>query len=231
LVCDNFSHLKEIASKQGFIPTDGVLLDLGVSSFQLQRKQRGFSFQQEGPLDMRFDLDGEVTASRLVNELSETELAEILAKYGEQPKARAIARAIARNRPLKTTSELANLVVRTVGRRRRLHPATKTFQALRIAVNEELRALSEALPQVLDVLASGGRLAVITFHSLEDRLVKRFMAQESRDCICPQQAPVCTCQHQRMLRILTKKPIRPSPAEIKENPRCRSAKLRMAGRL
>ena len=231
LVCDNFSHLKEIASEQGFIPADGVLLDLGVSSFQLQQEQRGFSFQQEGPLDMRFDLDGEVTASRLVNELSETELAEILAKYGEEPKARAIARAIARNRPLKTTSELANLVVRTVGRRRRLHPATKTFQALRIAVNEELRALSEVLPQVLDVLTSGGRLAVITFHSLEDRRVKRFMAQESRDCICPPQVPVCTCHHRRLLQILTKKPVRPSPAEIKENPRCRSAKLRTAVRL
>ena len=231
LLCDNFVRLKEIASEQRFIPADGVLLDLGVSSLQLQQGERGFSLQQEGPLDMRFGLDGNVTASYLVNELREAELADILAKYGEEPKAKAIARAIVRNRPLKTTLELANLVVRTVRRRRKLHPATRTFQALRIAVNEELGALSEVLPQTLDVLASGGRMAVIAFHSLEDRLVKQFMSRESRDCICPPQIPVCACDHSRTLQVLTSKPTRPSSAEVKENPRSRSAKLRMAIRL
>jgi 16S rRNA (cytosine1402-N4)-methyltransferase len=231
LVRDNFAQLKEIASEQRFLPADGVLLDLGVSSMQLQQKGRGFSFQQEGPLDMRFDLDGETTASDLVNELREEDLADILGQYGEEPKAKAIARAIVRNRPLETTLELANLVARSVGRRRKLHPATRTFQALRMAVNEELRALSEVLPQTLDVLASGGRMAILAFHSLEDRLVKRFLAQESRDCICPLQVPVCACQHRRTLQVLTRKPIRPSSAELEDNPRCRSAKLRLAVRL
>jgi 16S rRNA (cytosine1402-N4)-methyltransferase len=231
LVRDNFAQLKEIASEQRFLPADGVLLDLGVSSMQLQQKGRGFSFQQEGPLDMRFDLDGETTASDLVNELREEDLADILGQYGEEPKAKAIARAIVRNRPLETTLELANLVARSVGRRRKLHPATRTFQALRMAVNEELRALSEVLPQTLDVLASGGRMAILAFHSLEDRLVKRFLAQESRDCICPLQVPVCACQHRRTLHVLTRKPIRPSSAELEDNPRCRSAKLRLAVRL
>lgn len=180
---------------------------------------------------MRFDLDSEITASYLVNTLREKDLADILAKYGEEPKAKAIARAIVQNRPLETTLELANLVVRTVGRRRKLHPATRTFQALRIAVNEELRALSEALPQILDVLTSGGRMAIITFHSLEDRLVKEFMAQESRDCVCPPQITVCVCNHHRTLQVLTRKPVRPSQAEVSANPRSRSAKLRIAVRL
>jgi 16S rRNA (cytosine1402-N4)-methyltransferase len=230
-VRDSFLHLREISSEQGFTHADGVLLDLGVSSLQLQQRERGFSFQQKGPLDMRFDLDGETTASHLVNRLREAELADILAKYGEEPKAKAIARAIVRNRPMETTLELANLVTRTVGQRRKLHPATKTFQALRIAVNEELRALSELLPQTVDVLASGGRMAVITFHSLEDRLVKQFMAQESRDCICPPQVPVCACHHRRTLQLATRKPVRPSSSEVRENPRSRSAKLRVAIRV
>jgi 16S rRNA (cytosine1402-N4)-methyltransferase len=231
LVHDNFSRLKDIASEQRYIAADGVLLDLGVSSPQLQQGDRGFSFQEDGPLDMRFDLEGEITASHLVNKLRERELADILAKYGEEPKAKAIARTIVKNRPLQTTLDLANLVVRTVGRQRRLHPATRTFQALRIAVNEELRALSEVLSQIPAVLALGGRMAIITFHSLEDRLVKQFMAQEARDCICPPKVPACACDHRRTLQIVTKKPVRPSSAEIRENPRCRSAKLRIAIRL
>ncbi len=231
LVCDSFVRLKEIASDHRFTPVDGVLFDLGVSSLQLQQRERGFSFQTEGPLDMRFDLHGEVTASHLVNKLSEEELANILARYGEEPKAKAIARAVARNRPLETTLELASLVVRTVGQRRALHPATKTFQALRIAVNEELKALSEVLPQTLAVVASGGRIAIIAFHSLEDRLVKQFMARESQDCICPPEVPVCACHHRRTLRVLTRKPIRPSSTDVEQNPRCRSARLRVAVRL
>ena len=180
---------------------------------------------------MRMDPEEQITADQLVNELNENELADIIFNYGEEAKARAIARAIVRNRPLKTTLELANVVARTVGRRRRIHPATKTFQALRIAVNNELEALSCVLPQITEVLATGGALAVITFHSLEDRLVKKYMASESRDCICPPEIPVCVCAHKRTLKILTRKPVRPSAEEISRNPRSRSAKLRVALRV
>ncbi len=228
LIRESFRRLAAIASEREFVPADGVLLDLGLSSFQLQRAERGFSFQEEGPLDMRMDPERRVTAERLVNTLTEQELTEIIAKYGEEAKARAIARAIVRHRPVRTTVELADLVARTVGRRGRLHPATKTFQALRMAVNEELDALSSVLPQTVEVLSRGGRLAVISFHSLEDRLVKRFMASEASDCICPPGMPVCTCGHRRTLQTLTRKPIRPSPAETNRNPRSRSAKLRIA---
>jgi 16S rRNA (cytosine1402-N4)-methyltransferase len=231
LVHESFTQLKTAASAEGFIPADGVLLDLGMSSLQLEHGERGFSFQKDGPLDMRMDPEEQLTADQLVNELDEKELAEIIANYGEEAKARAIARAIVRNRPLNTTLELADVVARTVGRRRRTHPATKTFQALRIAVNDELEALSCVLPQITEVLATGGALAVITFHSLEDRLVKRYLANESRDCICPPEIPVCMCTHKRTLEILTRKPMRPSAEEISRNPRSRSAKLRVAVRV
>ncbi|HUV73670.1 MAG TPA: 16S rRNA (cytosine(1402)-N(4))-methyltransferase RsmH, partial [Anaerolineae bacterium] len=223
LVHDSFAQLRAIASAEGFIPADGVLLDLGLSSLQLESAERGFSFQRDGPLDMRMDRDGDITAAHLVNELDGAELAEIIAKYGEEIKARAIARAIVRNRPLGTTLELANVVARAVGRSRRLHPATRTFQALRIAVNEELEALSTVLPPIPAILAKGGRVAIISFHSLEDRLVKDFMVRESRDCLCPPEIVVCTCGHKRTLQILTKKPVRPSANEVAQNPRSRSA--------
>jgi len=231
LVHDSFAQLRAIASAEGFIPADGVLLDLGLSSLQLESAERGFSFQRDGPLDMRMDRDGDITAAHLVNELDGAELAEIIAKYGEEVKARAIARAIVRNRPLGTTLELANVVARAVGRSRRLHPATRTFQALRIAVNEELEALSTVLPPIPAILAKGGRVAIISFHSLEDRLVKDFMVRESRDCLCPPEIVVCTCGHKRTLQILTKKPVRPSANEVAQNPRSRSAKLRVAIRV
>jgi 16S rRNA (cytosine1402-N4)-methyltransferase len=231
LLHGTFANLEALASAHGFIPAEGVLLDLGLSSLQLERAERGFSFQKDGPLDMRMDPSGEVTADYLVNELKEAELAHIIAHYGEEPKARAIARAIVRNRPIRTTRELADLVARNVGQRRKLHPATRVFQALRMAVNDELDNLSDALPQIVDVLAEGGRMAIISFHSLEDRLVKSFMVQESKDCICPPEIPVCRCDHQRTVSIVTRKPIRPSPAEVRENPRARSARLRVAVRV
>jgi len=231
LAQDSFSRLNLIASAYGFESVDGVLFDLGLSTLQLERSERGFSFQREGPLDMRMDPASEIDARRLVNELPEQQLVEIIARYGEEARARAIAREIVRQRPIGTTTELADIVARTKGRRGKLHPATKTFQALRIAVNEELDALSAVLPQTLEVLAPGGRLAVITYHSLEDRMVKRFMVTESRDCICPPEVPVCQCGHQRALETLTRKPIRPSAAEISSNPRARSAKLRIARRV
>lgn len=225
---DSFAELKEIASAQGFVPADGVLLDLGLSSLQLESGERGFSFQKDGPLDMRMDPHGDITADHLVNDLTELELAGIIAEYAEEVRAKTIARAIVRNRPLTTTLELADVVAHAVGRRRRLHPATRTFQALRMAVNGELEALSSALPQTTEVLGKGGRLAIISFHSLEDRIVKQFMVKESRDCICPPELPVCKCGHERKLKILTKKPVRPSSEEVRHNPRSRSAKLRIA---
>lgn len=228
----NFDTPEAVVRRFDFSSADGLLFDLGLSTWQLSRGERGFSFQAEGPLDMRFNPEGDGrTASDLVNELREEELADILARLGEEPRARAIARAIVKVRPIQTTVELAALVERTAGRRRRLHPATKTFQALRLAVNDELGALARALPQAVDCLTSGGRLAVISFHSLEDRLVKHYFQQEARDCICPPEAPICTCEHQARLRIITKRPLRPSPLELERNPRSRSAKLRIASRL
>jgi 16S rRNA (cytosine1402-N4)-methyltransferase len=231
LVQGNFADLEEIALEHGFCPVDGILLDLGLSSLQLEAAGRGFSFQLDGPLDMRFDPIQTTTATDLVNSLSTQELADILSRYGEEPQARRIARAIVTERPIHTTGELAALVERTVGRRRRIHPATRTFQALRIAVNGELECLAEALPQALRVLVPGGRLVIISFHSLEDRLVKQFFRNEARDCLCPPEAPVCTCGHRASLGIVTKKPIRPSAEEVATNPRSRSAKLRIAFRL
>ena len=171
------------------------------------------------------------SAADLVNTLSEAELSDILWQYGEERRARQIARAIVAERPLVMTGQLADLVARTVGRREKIHPATRTFQALRIAVNDELGALSEALPQARNLLRPGGRLAVIAFHSLEDRLVKQFYRQEAMTCICPPELPVCACQHQATLKVLTSKPVRPSAGEIARNPRSRSARLRVAERL
>ena len=231
LVQGNFADVEEIAVEHGFCPVDGILLDLGLSSLQLEAAGRGFSFQLDGPLDMRFSPSQTVTAADLVNDLSVEELASILFRYGEEPRARRIARAIVAERPINTTGELAALVKRTVGCRERLHPATRTFQALRMAVNEEMECLAEVLPQALRLLAPGGCLAIISFHSLEDRLVKQFFRKEARDCLCPPEVPVCVCGHRATLGILAKKPIRPSADEVAANPRSRSAKLRIAYRL
>ncbi len=232
LTNDNFAKLSEIATRYRFLPVDGIMFDLGLSSLQLERGERGFSFQREGPLDMRFNPERQRTkASDLVNGLSERDLAEILFLFGEERFARRVARAIVRNRPLSTTGQLAAVVERVVGRRRRTHPATKTFQALRIAINDELEALRAALPQAVSCLVPGGRLAVISFHSLEDRMVKEYFRQEASRCICPPEAPICTCGHKPTLAIVTKRALRPSSAEIERNPRGRSAKLRIASRL
>ena len=231
LVQGNFADLEEIALRHGFYPLDGIFLDLGLSSMQLEAAGRGFSLQLDGPLDMRFAPSQMATAADLVNTLSMEELAGILSQYGEEPQARRIARAIVAERPINTTGELAALVERTVGRRKRIHPATRTFQALRIAVNNELECLAEALPQALRLLAPGGRLVIISFHSLEDRLVKEFFRSEARDCLCPPEASICTCGHRAALGIVTRKPIRPSADEVAANPRSRSAKLRIAYRL
>jgi len=224
----NFRHLAEVARPLGFDQVDGILMDLGQSSRQLDDPERGLAFSQDGPLDMRLDPTLEVTAADLVNKLSQEELADLLWRFGDERRSRRIARAIVAARPLSTTGQLADLVERTIGRRERIHPATRTFQALRIAVNDELGALDEALPQCRDLLRPGGRLAVIAFHSLEDRLVKRFLKQEARDCICPPEVLVCRCGHRASLRIVTPRPIRPGPEEVARNPRSRSARLRIA---
>lgn len=222
----SFARLRELA--EGFAPADGVLLDLGLSSLQLADPTRGFAFAHEGPLDMRFDPgEGGPTAADLVNALSVNELTALLYRYGEEPQARRIAEAIVAARPLATTGELARVIERAIGPARgRIHPATRTFQALRIAVNEELQALEMALPQALEVLRPGGRLVVISFHSLEDRRVKQFMQREARDCICPPELPACACGHRAQGWIVTRRPRQPEPAEVAANPRARSARLR-----
>ena len=227
----DFRHLQAVASACGFDRVDGILMDLGLSSRQLADAKRGFSFSQDGPLDMRMNRSQGQSAADLVNHLSEAELADLFWRYGEEHSARRIAKAIVAARPVTTTGQLAALVERTVRRREKIHPATRTFQALRIAVNDELEALSQALLQARDLLRPGGRLAVIAFHSLEDRLVKRFYQQETRDCVCPPEMPVCVCQHRATLRVLTPKAVRPASEEIARNPRSRSARLRIAERL
>ncbi len=234
LVHSSFASMGEHAVRLGFGELDGVLLDLGLSSLQLDDPARGFSIRQDGPLDMRFDPADELTAAMLVNDLPAGDLADIIFRHGEERDSRRIARAIVGARPLRTTGELATVVSRAVRRhgwRRRTHPATRTFQALRIAVNRELEALSIVLPQAVELLRPGGRLVVIAFHSLEDRIVKQFFRREGQDCVCPPELAACACGHQATLRNLTRKPIRPSTAEVESNPRCRSARMRVAERI
>jgi len=213
----------------GWESVAGILLDLGVSSMQIDTPERGFSFQNDGPLDMRFSPAMRASAADLVNTLPESELADILFRYGEERLSRRIARAIVQARPLHTTAALAEVVRRAAGRSSgHIHPATRTFQALRIAVNGELQAIEEVLPQAVQALAPGGRLAVIAFHSLEDRIVKHFFRRESRDCICPPGQPVCTCGHIATLVEITRHPVEASDTEKHDNPRARSARLRVA---
>ena len=216
----------------GWEAVDGIVLDLGLSSLQLDRPERGFSFRHEAPLDMRFDITQPLTAADLVNTLDEAALADILWRYGEERRARRVAGAIVRHRPITTTRQLAEVVASaTSSGRRGMHPATRTFQALRIAVNRELENLERVLPQAVEALKPGGRLAIIAFHSLEDRIVKHFMRQESGHCVCPPEMPLCECDRTARLRLLRPFPMRPSAAEIAQNPRARSARLRVAEKL
>jgi len=227
LVNDNFANLEEIARRHSFHPVLAILMDLGLSSWQLDAAERGFSFRDDAPLDMRWSPQQPVTAADIVNTLPVGEMEQLIAKYGEEPRARVIARSIARHRPIRTALDLAKAVEEVVPRHgQRIHPATRTFQAVRIAVNRELENLEAALEQAVRTLAAGGRLAVIAYHSLEDGIVKAFMRREARDCICPPEQLQCICGHKATVRILTKKVIRPSVAEIRENPRVRSARLR-----
>jgi 16S rRNA (cytosine1402-N4)-methyltransferase len=234
----NFRELASVAPAAGFGAVDGALFDLGLSSDQLADTKRGFGFRTGGPLDMRFDTSRGVPASELLVTLDADELTALFRRYGEEPFAPRIARAIVADRrtaPIRTAEELAALVERVTPRaapgRRRIHPATRVFQALRIAVNEELDALQAGLAAALDLLHPGGRLVVLSYHSLEDRIVKRFFQAERRGCVCPPEVPVCVCGRNPRLRLVTRRSVTPSEAEITANPRARSARLRAAERL
>ncbi len=234
----NFRELGTVAPEAGFGAVDGMLFDLGLSSFQLGDAERGFGFRTGGPLDMRFDTTRGVPAAELLATLDRIELSALFKRYGEEPQANRIANAIVAARataPISTAEELAALVERVAPgnprTRRRIHPATRVFQALRIAVNEELDALQEGLAAAVDLLRPGGRLVVLSYHSLEDRIVKRFFAAERRGCICPPEVPVCVCGKNPRLRLVTRPSLTPTADEIDANPRARSARLRAAERL
>ena len=232
LANSSYTLLLQALQALGWDHVDGIVIDLGVSSMQIDNPERGFSFQKDGPLDMRFDPSQPVSADTLVNTLPENELADILWKYGDERKSYRIAREIAANRPLHTTLELARVIKKAAGNSGgKIHPATRSFQALRIAVNGELDALTEFLPNAIDVLHPGGRLAVISFHSLEDRIVKQYFRRESSDCICPPEQPVCTCGHKARIKEITRRPIEADDEEISQNSRARSSRLRVAEKL
>jgi 16S rRNA (cytosine1402-N4)-methyltransferase len=234
LVHGRFSDLGAIGRDNGFAAADLVLFDFGLSSPQIDDPERGFSFRGEGPLDMRMDPSATLTAARIVNEYDARELERILREYGEERWARRIAQFIVARRPLRTTRDLAQAVEAAIPRAawpRDINVATRTFQGLRIAVNDELGEISAGLGAALSILKPGGRMATISFHSLEDRLVKSFFNVESKDCICPPQQPVCTCGHRATLRVITRRPVRPTDEEVASNPRSRSARLRVAERL
>jgi len=231
----DFRRIHEVLSDLRTGPVDGVLADLGLSSVQMLTPDRGFGFSADGPLDMRYDRGRGRSAALLLEEEPEATLRRILKEYGEEPQAARIARAIVRRRektPLRTTAELANLVAEVAGRPgpTRIHPATRTFQALRIAVNGELDGLDRFIESAVMCLRRGGRLAVISFHSLEDRIVKRTMRALALRCVCPPAMPVCGCGRENIVRIVTPRPVLPSPSEKAANPRCRSAKLRAVER-
>lgn len=228
IVNANFSEVGRVCLELEFAPVNGVLFDLGLSSDQLATGA-GFSFRNDAPLDMRFGGDGP-TAADILNTSSEAEIADIIYRYGQDPASRKIARRIVAARPLRTSAQLAKAVEQAVGRRANLktHPATRTFQALRIAVNQEMDTLAAALPQAHGLLGFGSRLAVISYHSLEDRIVKDYMRRESRDCICPPGLPACVCGHTATLRAVTRGALKPTREEIAQNPRARSARLRAA---
>lgn len=232
----DFRQLKDLLKIEGITLVDGIMIDLGVSSFQLDQPERGFSFHEDARLDMRMDRSQAISAWDIVNHYEPAELVRILFQYGEEKYAKSIVAAIVRQRvsaSIDTTLELVEIIQGAVPARyrREKHPARKTFQALRIEVNHELEAVEEVMPQSVEVLRPGGHLCIITFHSLEDRLVKNFMQHESRECICPPGLPVCICSHQPRLQVITRKPVVPDEEECTENPRARSAKLRVAARI
>ena len=227
-----YAEVARLAAESGFFPSDGLLLDLGVSSLQLDSGERGFSFRHEARLDMRFDSSQEIDAYAIVNGYGEVDLANVIHRFGEERRSRRIARAIVRNRPISTTKQLAEVVSNSVGvRRGRIHPATRTFQAVRIAVNDEFGNIHRGLDGAVETLGAGGRLAVITYHSLEDRIVKNTLRRMAASCICPPSMPQCICEHEPTVSLVNRRVIRPSVDEIRRNARSRSARLRVAERL
>ena len=229
----NYADMLALAQAHGLARVDGLIMDLGFSARQVQQPGYGFSFRLDEPLDMRFDPASSLTADHVVNTFSERDLAQLIFQYGQEPRSRAVARAVVRSRPISSTGSLAELVAAVVGpkRGRRLHPATRTFQALRIAVNDELGNLQSGLDSAIGLLSPGAAFVVISYHSLEDRMVKNFIARERVGCICPPGIPECRCGHQPTLRQDNRRIIRPSDAEIASNPRSRSARMRVARRL
>ncbi len=228
----NYTQIGEFLKKIGWKGMDGIIFDLGVSSMQLETPGRGFSFLRDEALDMRFDQQKGITAEEIVNKTKEADLARIIWEYGQEKQSRRIAAAIYRARPVRSTYQLASIVAEALkGPRHHIHPATRTFQALRMAVNEELSVLQQGLEQASFYLIKGGRMLVISFHSLEDRIVKQFFRHESQDCICPPEQMTCQCGHKASLKIITKNPIRPSEEEVINNPRARSARLRAAEKI
>lgn len=228
---DSYATMKAAAKRERLTDFDGILLDLGLSSRQLDNPERGFSFMRDGALDMRFDMTQGQTAAALVNNLAEAELADIIWRYGEDRQGRKLAKLIVQNRPIHTTAELANLVEANVRRKGRIHPATQLFQALRIAVNDELGAVEKGVQDGIDLLKTGGRIAIISFHSLEDRIVKQAFRQASRTYEDAPELPTGRRPLTPKLKLLTRKPIVPSADELAQNPRSRSAKLRVAEKL
>ncbi|ARU62287.1 16S rRNA (cytosine(1402)-N(4))-methyltransferase [Tumebacillus avium] len=237
IVHSNFRRLEEIVAELGLEGVDGVLFDLGVSSPQLDEGERGFSYQHDAPLDMRMDKTQPFTAHDLVNTYSQDELAKILFEYAEEKWSKRIAEFIVRERakgPIESTGQLVDIIkaaIPAAARREGPHPAKRTFQAIRIAVNDELNVFAEAIQQAIRVLNPGGRVAIITFHSLEDRIAKLALQEAAKGCICPPQLPICQCSNEPKVKIITRKPIMPSEEELAHNPRARSAKLRIAEKL
>lgn len=233
LVHADFRDLPQVLSARGLEGVDGILYDLGVSSMQLDSAERGFSFRFDAPLDMRMDPSQTgITAADIVNRWSETDLRRLIQEYGEEPAAARIARVIVQNRPILSTQQLAALIARVAGRRGgHIHPATRTFQALRIAVNRELEGLQEAIEQAVRCLLPGGRIVVLTYHSLEARAVKRALQRLSGKCVCPSYVPECQCGAERLIRLLTPHALKPDAEEVALNPRSRSAQCRAAERI
>ena len=228
----NYADMLRVAHRHSAMKIDGILMDLGMSSFQLEASGRGFSFLKNEPLDMRFTSFEGITAGDVVNDYEEDRLANIIFRFGQEKRSRSIAKAITRNRPITSSLELAKVISYGVhSKKNRIHPATKTFQAIRIEVNNELSNLHLGLIQAIELLVPRGRLAVISYHSLEDKLVKEFLKRESSDCICPVSAPMCKCGHVASIKIINRKVIKPQDVEVMINSRSRSARLRVAERI
>ena len=227
---DNFKNLDTVLYMAGYEKVSGILMDIGVSSYQLDDPERGFSYKYEAKLDMRMNKNAKISAYEVINEFSEQEIADILYKYGEEPKSRRIARKIneaRKEKKIETTTELADIVIRAIGKSMKRHPAKRTFQAVRMYVNQELEVLEEALEKAVELLEDRGRLLVITFHSLEDRIVKNKFREFEKPCKCPPNIPICVCGKESLGKVITKKPIVAGELELKDNSRAHSAKLRV----